>query len=51
LHQFNSTLTDLKNRPVFTLYPQGLPAGRQGNRPVFQLSPLGAGVKKLKNLI
>jgi hypothetical protein len=34
----------MKNRPVFTLYPKG-------NRPVFQLSPLGAGVKKLKNLI
>ena len=24
---FNSTLTDLKNRPVFTLYPQGEQAG------------------------
>ncbi|MEI6047622.1 MAG: hypothetical protein WCS03_01875 [Bacteroidota bacterium] len=51
----NSTLTDMKNRPVFTLHPQGEQAGFSAFTPSSLSRSFseakGAGVKKLKNLV
>ncbi|MEI6050220.1 MAG: hypothetical protein WCS03_15060 [Bacteroidota bacterium] len=52
---FNSTLTDMKNRPVFTLHPQGEQSGFSAFTPSSLSRSFseakGAGVKKLKNLV
>ena len=46
MNRISSTLTDMKNHPVFTLNPQGEQAGFSAftpmkNHPVFTLNPQG----------